>query len=194
MPIYKIDKFVDWVIKELEKLYPGKYGHLVKQYKANIDNSPMPNLKEEKEYHAREVIYNIPGEYYEVFWNIELVKQVISQQKIKVESFPIPQILGFADFNQLDPTRLGHAKSNNNPIILAEFNPLNTLYVIDGNHRLYSQKGSQPSIDGYILNTQQSMDCMAGDLFVNLFKLHYNVTKIFNLGNKPSELKKQLLV
>jgi hypothetical protein len=194
LPFYQIDKFVDWSINELEKLYPGKYGHLVKQYKAEIDNSPIPNLKEEKEYHAREVIYNIPGEYYKIFWDIEIVKQVISQQKIKVESFPITQTLGFADFNHLDRTRLDHAKSNNNPIILAEFNPLNTYYVIDGNHRLYSQRSSQSSIEGYILNTQNSLDCMAGELFGNLFKLHYNITKIFNLGNNPSELKKQLLL
>ena len=194
MALYKIDKFVDWAIKELENLYPGEYKHLVKQYKAKIDSSPMPTLKDEKEYHARDVIYNLPGEYYAVLWDIELVQQVIYQQKIKVESVPIPRILGFADFNQLDPTRLSHSESNNNPIIIAEFSPLNTWFVIDGNHRLYSQKDSQSSIKGYILNTQQSMDCMAGDLFVNLFKLHYNVTKIFTLGNNPSELKKQLLV
>ncbi|AMA72915.1 hypothetical protein ACH33_08630 [Aneurinibacillus sp. XH2] len=193
---YKLDNFFESLIFYLKSNGLSHFESVIDSYKIAIKSSEEPEIAWHfKEYYRRNIDFpEFQNDFYKIIWDISQANLIIKRDKIKPKKIPLGLALQYVDISGIEWPRLAKAASNENPIIIVEYDPLNLSFVIDGNHRVYSRRNSPYKlIPAYILNTQQSIESMAGELFRNIFKTHYNITKIVNHGRNKSKLEQILL-
>lgn len=193
---YKLDSFFSKLENVLMDHKLEEHAKELRNYKKRIDSSAIPKIEfGKKEYFGRTIDFpEFDNNFYNIFWDIERAKKIIKKNNLIPYKIDYSHALNYVDKTNINNARLAFALHNNEPIIMANYDPLNLDFVIDGNHRVYSRVRSKPRfIVGYVLTTEQSLDSMAGELFRNLFISHYNITKIIDSKNKGYELKDVLL-
>ncbi|MCB2310631.1 hypothetical protein LGL55_05780 [Clostridium tagluense] len=117
------------------------------------------------------------GEYYNLIWNVDKLKKIINENKIKKRPFLLTGLIDVVDENGINKFALENASKNKKPIIVGYFPQLNPHYiVIDGNHRVMSRyQRHKKIIMGYEISPQYLAKGLAGEIFKNLFIMHLNM-------------------
>lgn len=126
-------------------------------------------------------LYNIGS--YRITWNVAKALEIVNRDNNNIVNMLVRQIKEFADYDYINRLHVPNALKNSNPIILAPFEPLSRMIVIDGNHRVFSRdnKGTDDeTIDLYALTYEQSLEAMQGDIDRAFYKIHTNIVYIFN--------------
>jgi hypothetical protein len=83
--------------------------------------------------------------------------------------------------NEIDWTYVRSLTPPFKPILAVAYPPSKSIIVVDGAHRLanlYERK--QETIEAYLLEPDEHLQGMVGELPRNLFKIHHNIAAIFN--------------
>lgn len=181
----QLDTFYNNFINEFRvKLDPEYISLINKLYQRIVNSRPKEIPIGFKEYFRKYIHFDhFNNDFYTIIWDIELAKKLIKIKNLQPRKIRVKDLLGLVDSENIDPVKLIEAEKrvSNNPVILAEYDPFNTYMLIDGNHRVYSKR-NQPNlfIEAYILDDFLSLECMADDVFRDLFILHYNIIKLAN--------------
>lgn len=171
--------------------YVIKQGHEIKNTIPNLQNIldiyreklrtadtgiEFPTSLLEKEIYTKEV-YIDNNNYYEITWDIEKTKDIISSYNIPVSLVKTTQAYNLTQKNEIDEKRLVHAQKNNKPVIIAETPNMKPNFIlIDGNHRVVAKhKLGLELIEAYVLQPGFHISGMINDLSRVLFVIHYDI-------------------
>lgn len=129
-------------------------------------------LKPEEQYYRRN-IHIYPNESFAIYWSIEKANNIIKNKSKKKEYVNIKSMN--IDVNELDYNHLKKAVHNKKPVILVEYEALNEPYcrfLIDGNHRAFSNYNRKETYPTYILNSEEQMSAMIHPFFQYHYLLH----------------------
>lgn len=200
----KMNNFYNRFIHDYNGKIDSKYIQLIRnQYRA-AQTAKKPTLDlGSKQFFGKDFHFDyFNNDFYRVFWNVDLLKTLISEAGIKPRRIKVKEISRLVDGHFINPEKLKEVKKLKrfDPIILVFYSPVNDRVLIDGNHRLSSRKEMPHSyIEAYDLDDLFALNGMAGDVFKKLFTLHYNVTTIarffedFSVQKNTAELDKLLI-
>jgi hypothetical protein len=185
----------DWINHMIEstRKYPLinlELDHL----KNSIEEQKKAYLKEHTDYSylqilrgkiaPQEQVYNrelipYPNQFYAIFWSMEKANKLIKEKSKKKEYISIKSMN--IDVDELNNEYLAQAIHNKKPAILIEFEPYQNLsygrFLIDGNHRAYSNSFKKDVYPTFILNSEEQMSVMVHPFF----QYHYLLHVIFKL-------------
>ncbi|MGN4750247.1 hypothetical protein [Bacillus cereus group sp. MYBK220-1] len=127
--------------------------------------------------------------YYSISWDINKAKTLIKDKEIRFQKMKIEILWKNVSTEYIDYKYVNNELSFQyyEPIIVVFYAPLNEYIVIDGNHRLAKQRMKKPegNINVYLLEPDDHIKVMCGELFRTCYKIMHNVTVISNylLGN-----------
>lgn len=166
--------------------------NLIRKYRKKVEEvqtRPIYVMGEEGQVYENLVEF-LTGGHYLVAWDINKATKIIQDFKIPVELGPLSGLLEYVDVESLEEEHLPTALHNNDPAILVQFAPLNTYFVIDGNHRIAAKHKVVPNggFPYYVIPHPLHSAAMFSDLDRTLYAMHQNMTTILNymLGNWDS--------
>ncbi|MDO4880470.1 MAG: hypothetical protein Q3983_04250 [Capnocytophaga sp.] len=132
---------------------------------------------------------NIEQDNFDLYYSIDKANKIIKSENIKNCSLPI-------SFLYSDTSKLEKFKKNNlkgkiiddfEPIIVSVFIPINSLIVIDGNHRMNEAKNQgYKNVEAFIIAPIYNSFLMDEKSY-NLYVFYHNITVLYNrLPIRPS--------
>lgn len=197
----QLDTFYNSFINDFGRKLESKYIVLIKELYQKIQGGRPQEIPIGFNEYFRKYFHfdHFNNDFYTIIWNIELAKKIIKKSNLQPQKVQVKELMKLVDEEYIDRNKLIQVQKikKSDPVILVDYNPLNAVLMIDGNHRVYSKR-QQPNIclDAYILDDFISMDCMADDVFKCLFALHYNITKLINysVGNISNDELESMLI
>lgn len=121
---------------------------------------------------------------YEIEWQISMAVNYAKKNldSLQVGLIRLKNIIDSVDTTWINRSREEYALKNNAPIILANYDPLNKLIIIDGNHRVYAQFKNNPNgaINAILFKPEEHLLFMCGSVHRLLYKIHHNVVVFTN--------------
>lgn len=178
--LYELDIFFKEQIRIFHhigifKVYP-KFKIEMDSYEDILRNSNNNSMRCSEEFTANINIYTTPLSYYKLRWDIASLISHVKNHPI--HDIPLDGDKIYSDFNNLIKEKLIHFTSIkiDIPVILAFIEPINTYYIIDGNHRFHAAKmRGDKTIRGIILPPIDHIRFMKDELSKNLYIIHHNV-------------------
>lgn len=128
-------------------------------------------------------IYNLGS--YRITWSVSKALKIIERDKNPKLPLLVRQIREFSNVSkEVNKAHFNIANKNTAPIIIAPHEPTTKMVIIDGNHRTSSyddirNDDNTTTLDTYVLNYEQSLEAMQGDIDRAFYKIHTNLTLIF---------------
>lgn len=191
MPPYFIGDFLEYVeslqiFKDFHipiKREPAKLQKIVHQYKRIVADLKPQISKKKGEYYGRIIYFtgNNDFQYYSCFWDINRIKKHIKKNPRRIYEIPVKVLWASVDKAEID-WRYVEKRNNKEPVILVNFNPINELFVIDGNHRVAKQVRKSPNstMRAVVLTEEEQLRFMAADYCRILYAIHQNITTTIN--------------
>lgn len=122
----------------------------------------------------RRDIHPYPNQTFTIFWSMEKADNLIKVKGKKKEYINIKSMN--IDVYELNKEHLLKAIHNKKPAILVEYEPFKNLsygrFLIDGNHRAYSNFFKKEAFPTYVLNSEEQMTVMSHPFFQYHYLLH----------------------
>lgn len=118
------------------------------------------------------------GLEYLMVWNVQKSEKLIKEKNIEPINFVVENYI--ESFKETEINEEHAKKYNPSPIIIAK-GPHNEDIIIDGNHRMhYAIKNNIKTIKAYVLNIEDSIECIHTEELKKIFKIHKNLMEISN--------------
>lgn len=189
--LYELDTFFKEQIRNfhhrgLFKVYPS-FKEEIGYYEDLLKNSHINSIISSQDFIANIHIYTTPLNYFKLRWEIDsLIPHV---KNYPIHDIPLDEDRIYSDYNNLIKYKLAHFTTIkiDTPIILAYIGPIDTYYVIDGNHRFHAAKiRGDKTIGGIVLKPIDHIKFMKDELSKNLYITHHNMFIMNNLNKNIS--------
>lgn len=130
---------------------------------------------------ATRVYLDPPGNYYDVSWDVEKIKEMVRKRNLRPFLVPVKEPSNEVDWD--------YAKKleSDEPILMVDYMPTGEFIIVDGNHRMAKRYLENPNglIEAYVLNPRDQIFCFCSDLFLYWFMVHHNINVLMNyiIGN-----------
>lgn len=189
--LYELDTFFKEQIKNfhhrgLFKVYPS-FKEEIDYYEDLLKNSHINFVMCSQKFTASIHLYTTPLNYFKLRWDIDSLTPHVKNYPI--HDIPLESNKVYSDYNNLNKEKLIYFASIkiDTPIILAYIEPINTYYVIDGNHRFHAAKiKGDKTIGSIILKPIDHIKFMEDELSKNLYIIHHNMFIMNNLHKNKS--------
>lgn len=168
------------------------YMETMDRYEALIRNASAAdrqyNMLDGRQYYSRLVTFDSSGQLYCTYiWDIEKAIEMVQTKEVAGYSIPLDLVYDNVDHSEIQPRYVEMADPTV-PILTVDFDPLNLVFAIDGNHRIVRRvqdAGIDESIAGFFFTPQQHMELMTAPIFQTIYKIQHNLCVITNykLGN-----------
>lgn len=116
------------------------------------------------------------GLEYTMVWNVQMAEKLINDKKLIPVDYEVKNYI--SSFYDTDINKYHASKYNPTPIIIAK-GPHFEDIVIDGNHRMhYAIVNKKTTIPAYILNIEESIECIHTEELKKIFIIHKNILEI----------------
>ncbi|OUQ86505.1 hypothetical protein B5G50_21470 [Brevibacillus brevis] len=168
---------------------------LIRQYQKTLfdfETRTVYTFSETPEVFKQKIFFDDIGldSHYVIEWDIEKAKRVIRSLQLQPQLTPVSELYPHIVQNEVTQEHLEVALINKEPVIAVDFAPTNSLYLIDGNHRITSHYLTDPksAFPVYYIPSPFHINAMCSDVDVALYCIHQNLTSIMNylIGNVNS--------
>ncbi|MFC4077791.1 hypothetical protein [Salinithrix halophila] len=180
-PDYRVDSFFHYVSDFMRsnasitrKVY--NLEEIIEGYRATIGASSATFKMFTKErYFILKATLEPTGDYYEVSWEVDKVKQWIRERQLQPIQLPVMQLI--QSKQRVNRREVRSLKEPFEPIIALDYPPMNRLVVLDGNYRLAKRYLENPcaQIEVFRLRVEDHLPLMTDELCRTLFKVHHNL-------------------